>query len=139
MFERLDPLGIWLAAGQATFWLAFGLFASRRYAHRPARAHGLLLLAAGAAPLTPLLSGLAQLLGWGLLVGPEPACSFRVLQPQPAETPAWWLHLESPAWLLPRALLLGWAGISAWLVLRLVASLRAGGRCFGGGAPVDEP
>src|SRR5262249_41180861 len=107
MFERFDALGLWLwlAAAQATFWLALGLYLSNGFATRPAQAHRLLCLTAGAALVAPLLGGVTQAYGWGLLVGPERAVSFQVLEPAPPPHP--WDHLGHMAWLLPRCLLLG--------------------------------
>jgi hypothetical protein len=135
MFERLDALELWLwlAAAQTTFWLALGLYLSQGFAARPAQAHRLLCLAAGAALLAPLLVGLAQTCGWGLLVGPERAVSFRVLNPAPPPRPV------DMAWLLPRCLVLGWVTIGGWRLARLASSLWAGGQCFGRGELVDDP
>src|SRR5262245_14108830 len=139
MFERFDALGLWLwlAAAQTTFWLALGVYLSQGFASRPAQAHRLLCLTAGAALLTPLLGGVAQTCGWGLLEGPERPVSFRLLKPEPSPRP--WDHLVSVAWLLPRCLVLGWVTIGGWLLVRLAGSLWTGGRCFGRGESVDDP
>jgi Zn-dependent protease with chaperone function len=140
MFENFDDLalGLWRAAVQASLWLALALLVSRSYVARPARAHWLLCLMTGAALLSPVLAAASQACGWGLLIGPAPACSFRVVQPE-ASSPSLGSHLGDAAWLLPRGLLLAWVLVGGWLLLRLVGSLQAGKRCFGKGTPVEEP
>ena len=69
MFEALTP-GVSLAwdyLWQSTLFLSLGLVASLALRHRPARAHRLVLLAMLAALVTPVLSQVARLGGWGLL------------------------------------------------------------------------
>jgi hypothetical protein len=139
MFERLDGLGLWLwlAAAQTTFWLALGLYLSQGFVSRPAPAHRLLCLAAGAALLTPLLGGLVQACGWGLLVGSERAVSFRLLPPEPPPPSRDLLSHAGRLW--PYGLVIGWVTSSGWLLARLAGTLWRGRQCFGRGEPVDDP
>src|SRR5690348_16495311 len=118
MFDRLDPLAtwLWLAAGQSVLWLALVLLLSRRLADRPVRAHKLLGLTLAAAMLTPALTGLAALAGWGLFEGPGPAVHFRLVDP-PDEPQPW--RVPWSVWIAGM-----WAGASLALLGTLVAAVR---------------
>lgn len=131
--DRLDPLAtwLWLAVGQSALWLALGLLLSRRLTGRPYRAHQLLGLTLAAAVLTPGLTGLVALAGWGLFEGPSKAVHFRLVDP-PDEPQPW----QAPwsAWAAGM-----WAGASLTLLGTLAASVRRASRLVSRAVPVDDP
>ena len=80
---------VWLLAWQSTLWLAIGLLAARVWRRRAGRAHLLLVLAMGAAFVSPLLTVTVHRLQWGFLPAPpEPSVALtRAAEPQPAAPP----------------------------------------------------
>ena len=132
MFDRFDPLAtwLWLAAGQSVLWLALGLLLSRRLADRSVRAHKLLGLTLAAAMLTPALTGLVALAGWGLFEGPGPTVHFRLVDP-PDEPQPW--RVPWSVWIAGM-----WAGASLALLGTLVAAVRRAKRLVDRAVPVED-
>jgi beta-lactamase regulating signal transducer with metallopeptidase domain len=60
----------WLLVWQSTLWLAVGLLAARVWRRRAGRAHMLLVLAMGAAFISPLLTVIVHRMQWGFLPAP---------------------------------------------------------------------
>ncbi len=60
----------WLLVWQSTLWLAVGLLAARVWRRRAGRAHLLLVLAMGAAFVSPLLTVIVHRMQWGFLPAP---------------------------------------------------------------------
>src|SRR5580658_2396392 len=77
----------WLLVWQSTLWLAVGLLAARVWRRRAGRAHLLLVLAMGAAFVSPLLTVIVHRMQWGFLPAapePPPVVVTRTDAPEPA-------------------------------------------------------
>jgi beta-lactamase regulating signal transducer with metallopeptidase domain len=110
---------------QTTLGLAAALIARRFSAHRPARAHALLLLGAAAALLTPALSAMFRTLDWGL-IAPLVLDSRTDVQRPPPLIGATPLAGATLTWL--GAIVLAWSITSLVLLIRLARSHQRGRR-----------
>jgi BlaR1 peptidase M56 len=77
----------WLLVWQSTLWLAVGLLAARVWRRRAGRAHLLLVLAMGAAFVSPVLTVIVHRMQWGFLpppAEPPPVVVTQTKAPEPA-------------------------------------------------------
>src|SRR4051812_13889403 len=98
MSERLEALLAALVTS-GTVWLTLGLAAAWRLRRRPARAHGILTLAAAGSLATPWLVVAVQQADWGVL--PAARIEIYAHTPAPASRPAGLAAANDPRELHP--------------------------------------